>query len=75
MDKIAQSQIMQNIEFTEEDLHALGWRISEAAREFGVSHQHLGQVLRGQRKSARLIKLLRRLPKKALRDRKPINNL
>jgi transcriptional regulator with XRE-family HTH domain len=46
---------------------AKGWTLRQAGQRLGVSHHHVGCVLRGQRQSIRLLKRIASLPAKPIR--------
>lgn len=52
----------QRNEAAKENLKAKGWSHRAAARELGVSFEHLNRVLNGHRESARLLIRMDRLP-------------
>lgn len=47
-------------------LYARGWTVRQAAKKLGVSYSHVAYVLRGERKSKRLLDSLRALPQRTL---------
>lgn len=52
-----------------------GWSISEASKQIGLSYSQVYYVLRGDRESARVLRLLDELPhtgRKLHRGRKPL---
>ncbi|MBQ8900258.1 MAG: hypothetical protein IJY72_04820 [Akkermansia sp.] len=53
-------------------LYSKGYTISDAARAIGRSHQHVSQVLRGQRNSRTVTEALLALPAQQLQLRKRV---
>lgn len=56
-----QTQIM-----TVNELYSKGWTIRQASRRIKRSYSHVAYVLRGERKSEKIQKALRALPKQDL---------
>lgn len=47
------------------ELRAKGWTLRPAARELGVTFNHLNEVLRGRRESRRILAAVKTLPDRA----------
>ncbi len=54
----------QRHEAAKEKLKSKGWSHRTAARELGVSFEHLNRVLNGHRESRRLLAQVAKLPKR-----------
>ncbi len=66
--------IIKQENFSVKDLYRKGYTVAAAARRIGCSTQHLSAVLKGERRSARMMHAVRMLPtrKLVLREKKEV---
>lgn len=53
-------------------LYSKGWLVKEAAIEIGKEPSHVSRVLKGERKSPRIIEALEKLPVKTINRKKKV---